>query len=57
MHASDTQIRPSSRSIHGRVHSARMSMPRVWGKTLWNVATTTASSGALAIAQAGNGGL
>ena len=57
MQASDTQMRPSSRSIQGRVHSARMSIPMVCGKTLWNVATTTASSGALPIAQAGNGGL
>ncbi len=53
----ETQMRPSRRSIHGRVHSARMSIPRVCGNTLWNVATTTASSGALAIAQAGKGGL
>ena len=57
MQASLTQMRPSSRSIQGRVHSARMSIPVVCGKTLWKVATQMASSGALAIAQAGNGGL
>ena len=50
-------MRPSRRSIQGRVHSARMSIPIVCGNTLWNVATHDGVVGALAIAQAGNGGL
>ena len=57
MQASLTQMRPSRRSIHGRVHSARMSMPVVSGKTLWKVATQMTSSGHWSIAHAGNGGL
>ena len=57
MQASDTQMRPSSRSISGRVQAARMSMPAVGGKTLWKVATESASYGVCSIAQAGNGGL
>ena len=57
MQASLTQTRPSSRSIAGRISSAWMSIPRVCGKTLWKVATESASSGVLSIAQAGIGGL
>ena len=57
MQASLTQIRPSSRSIAGRISSAWMSMPSVCGKTLWKVATESASSGVLSIAQAGICGL
>ena len=43
MHASDTQMRPSRRSISGRVQAARMSIPVVGGNTLWKVATESAS--------------
>ena len=57
MQASLTQIRPSSRSMAGRISSAWMSIPSVWGNTLWNVATATASSGVWSIAQAGICGL
>ena len=57
MQASLTQMRPSSRSIAGRISSASMSIPTVWGNTLWKVATEIASSGVCSIAQAGICGL